>query len=143
MTLEQLHAVARAAAVNAGIDPVLVQAVCEHESRWNPWAVRYEPAFYAKYVAPLQGLTDTERIMRSTSWGLCQVMGEVAREKGFAGTYLAELLDPPINLKYGCIKLAECLTATKQDLRAALLRWNGGGNPAYPDMVIPLMEKYR
>ena len=72
MTLEQLEAVARAAAINAGIDPILVQAVCEHESSWNPWAVRYEPAFYVRYVEAMPGLTDTEKTMRATS--LCAMM---------------------------------------------------------------------
>ena len=28
-------------------------AVVEQESGWNPWAMRYEPAFFSKYVAPL------------------------------------------------------------------------------------------
>ena len=27
-------------------------AIIEQESAWNPWAVRYEPAFFARYVAP-------------------------------------------------------------------------------------------
>jgi len=45
-----------------GLDPALVCAVIEQESAWNTWAMRYEPAFFAKYVASLiykqQGLRD-------------------------------------------------------------------------------------
>ena len=32
--------------------PDLVCAIIEQESAWNPWALRYEPSFYAKYIAP-------------------------------------------------------------------------------------------
>jgi len=42
----------RAAAAQS-IEPALVCAVVEQESGWNPWAMRYEPLFFAKYVAPL------------------------------------------------------------------------------------------
>jgi hypothetical protein len=35
------------------LDPALVWAVIEQESARNTWAMRYEPAFFAKYVASL------------------------------------------------------------------------------------------
>ena len=43
---------AQRAAEAEGLDAALVCAVVEQESGWNPWAMRYEPAFFAKYVAP-------------------------------------------------------------------------------------------
>ena len=44
---------ARRIASEHGLDPALVCAVVEQESSWNPWAVRYEPGFLSRYVAPL------------------------------------------------------------------------------------------
>ena len=67
-------------------DPALVCAIVEQESSWNTWAMRYEPAFFAKYVAGLytnNKITASEAYARGFSWGLMQVMGQVAREMGF------------------------------------------------------------
>src|SRR6267142_5325096 len=44
---------ARRIAAAHGLEPALVCAVIEQESAWNPWAVRYEPGFLSRYVAPL------------------------------------------------------------------------------------------
>ena len=49
----QLVALARKAASAQSLDPSVVCAVIEQESSWNTWAMRYEPAFFAKYVAGL------------------------------------------------------------------------------------------
>lgn len=141
MTIEQMQAVARSSAIAAGLDPALVMAVIEHESSWNPWAVRYEPAFYARYIASMK-LPETEKTLRATSFGLMQVMGQVAREKGFDEKYLTALCDPINGVVFGCRKLRECVAATA-DITAALLRYNGGGDPSYPVIVLGLMDKYR
>ncbi|MFZ0821749.1 MAG: transglycosylase SLT domain-containing protein [Candidatus Acidiferrales bacterium] len=85
-TRDSFIALARAAAAAHSLDPALVCAVVEQESAWNPWAIRYEPGFLARYVAPLftaGKLSTTEAYARSFSWGLMQVMGQVAREHGF------------------------------------------------------------
>ena len=143
MTKDQLIVMAKEAAAAHGIDPALVCAVCHHESAgWKRWAVRYEPGFYRRYVQSMD-LRETEKITRSTSYGLMQVMGQVAREFGFHGEYLSELLDPRTNLAYGCRKLADCLTKTKGDVRAALMRYNGGGIPNYPDLVLRHIDQYK
>ncbi len=47
-----LIALARATAAEHQLDAALVCAICEQESAWNPWAIRYEPAFFAHYIAP-------------------------------------------------------------------------------------------
>jgi len=49
----QLIALARKHAAALSLDPALVCAVIEQESAWNPFAMRYEPHFFSKYVAPL------------------------------------------------------------------------------------------
>ena len=74
----QLLVLARKAAVAQSLDPALVCAVVEQESAWNPWAIRYEPAFFSKYVASLytnNKIAATEAYSRGFSWGLMQVMG--------------------------------------------------------------------
>lgn len=86
----------------------LISAIVQVESAFDPSAIRYEPTFYARYV--LGGLfkpiypcsQETETHARAMSWGLMQVMGQVARERGFKGTFLSELCDPVVGLHCGC-----------------------------------------
>ena len=72
----KLLALAQRAAEAEGLDVALVCAVVEQESGWNPWAMRYEPAFFAKYVAPLYtnnkvGATEAyaRGCVASAAWG--------------------------------------------------------------------------
>ncbi|MGH9678358.1 MAG: lytic transglycosylase domain-containing protein [Candidatus Acidiferrales bacterium] len=128
-----------------GLEPSLVCAVIEQESAWNPWAVRYEPGFLSRYVAPLYTtgkLSATEAYMRSMSWGLMQVMGQVARENGFGEASLAELCDPVVGIDCGCKLLATRLARAKGDVSAALLAWNGGSNANYAAEVMARMRNY-
>src|SRR3990167_4685026 len=144
MTLLQLQGAARVAAEAHGLDPALVCAVCHHESgNWKQWAIRYEPAFYAKYLEKIVNISQTEKTARAFSYGLMQIIGQTAREFGFAGDYLTELLDPVVGLEYGCKKLARCMERCNADVRAALLMYNGSGNPKYPDLVLAHMERYK
>ena len=138
--MNELTQLAAAAAKTHGLDPVLVCAVCEQESGWEPWSIRFEPAFKTRYVDPL-GLTDTESFARSFSWGLMQLMGQVARELGFQG-HLASLCDPATGLEWGCKLLINKLKDVNGDVHMGLQRWNGGGNPNYADQVIARMPKY-
>ncbi len=85
MAPPQLVALARKAAAAQSLDPALVCAIVEQESSWNTWAMRYEPAFFAKYVAGLytnNKITASEAYARGFSWGLMQVMGQVALRHG-------------------------------------------------------------
>lgn len=104
------------------------------ESAFNPWAIRYEPAFFSRYVKPLTGnLSATERNARATSWGLLQMMGQVARENGFSATYLSSLCEPLINLELGAKILKNRFAATGS-WDGALASYNGGlgGNRRAP-----------
>lgn len=81
----------------------LIKAIIEIESGGNTYAIRYEKN-YRWLVKPLKQFhwhTPTERISQKTSWGLMQIMGAVARERGFEGRYLAELCNPELGIKYG------------------------------------------
>ena len=147
--MSPLEGLARETARKDGLDPALVCAVIEQESGWNPWAVRYEPAFYHRYV--LGSLTDeqvvrlgaTETRARAFSWGLMQVMGQVAREHGFQGRFLSELCDPETGLNAGCSVFSAKLAKAGGDVKNALLLWNGGGRPAYAGEVLARMGKYQ
>jgi soluble lytic murein transglycosylase-like protein len=125
-----------------GVDPALACAVVEQESGFNTWAMRYEPAFFVRYVAPILNLSDTERQARATSWGLFQVMGQVARERGFTQKFLSSLCDPDFGIPVGIQFLKHCLDACGGDEAKALLRWNGGSNAEYPIQVLARKDKY-
>jgi soluble lytic murein transglycosylase-like protein len=93
----QLLTLARKAAAAQSLDPALVCAVIEQESGWSPWATRYEPAFFSKYVAGLytnNKISASEAYARGFSWGSMQVMGQVARETGFDGPFLSATKNP-------------------------------------------------
>jgi soluble lytic murein transglycosylase-like protein len=137
----QLIALVKAQAIAVGLDPALACAVAEQESAWNPWAIRYEPAFYQRYEVP-QNLTPTEKTARSISWGLFQTMGETVRSAGYKGD-MAALCDPTTGIMWGLIVLQKKLTAANQDVNKALLLWNGGSNTAYPSEVLARVPKYQ
>jgi soluble lytic murein transglycosylase-like protein len=142
---ENLLALARELAAAHKLDPALVCAVIEQESAWNPWAIRYEPAFFAKYVAPLytnNRISATEAYARGFSWGLMQVMGQVARENGFAEAHLAELCAPEKGIAVGCRVLRKKLAAAGGDVERGLLAWNGGVNAGYPAAVLARKNRY-
>jgi soluble lytic murein transglycosylase-like protein len=133
---------AKTIAQQHSLDAPLVCAVVEQESCWDPLAIRYEPAFRSRYVVPLR-LTPTEEIARSISWGLMQVMGQVAREHGFIGEFLTALCDPTIGITIGCTVLATKMSQANGDTARALLLWNGGANPAYPAEVLARLPQYQ
>ena len=140
-----LLTLARKAAAAQALDPALVCAVVEQESAWNPWAMRYEPAFFTKYVGPLytnNKVSATEAYARGFSWGLMQVMGQVAREAGFEALFLSALCDPEQGLAVGCKVLRKKFDAMAGDTTRALLAWNGGGNTLYAAQVLARRAHY-
>src|SRR5437899_11674014 len=116
-----LIALARRIAAAHALDTALVCAVIEQESSWNPYAMRYEPTFFSRYVAPLytnNNITASEAWARGFSWGLMQVMGQVAREHGFAAAehpFLSELCDPEQGINVGCRVLSAKLALAAND----------------------------
>jgi soluble lytic murein transglycosylase-like protein len=132
-------------ASQVGCDPAIVCAICEQESDWNPWAIRWEQLFYDRYVKPqvlARTIRDiTEAKARAFSWGLMQVMGQVAREHHYQGP-LAMLCDAETGLKVGMAVWKKKLEATEGDVEKALQLWNGGGNPNYATQVLARVSKY-
>lgn len=141
MTKDELVALARKAAGLYRVDSAIVCAVVEQESNWNPWAIRYEPAFYQKYESASPHDV-TVRVARAISWGLMQIMGQTARDEEYSGPY-AQLTDPWINLDLGVGILARLVEADPKGVQGALERWNGGSNPDYAAEVMARVEKYR
>jgi soluble lytic murein transglycosylase-like protein len=141
-----LLALAHDAAHRHSLWPELVCAVVEQESAWNRWAIRYEADFYDRYIQPQVSrgaLTDeTEARARAFSWGLMQVMGQVAREHGFAGASLGALCDPSAGLDVGCRVLAAKIAAAEGNVPRALLLWNGGDDPRYVEAVLARAARY-
>lgn len=135
-----------------GLDPDLVAAFVMQESSGNPNATRYEPRFYARYIAPMKLKDQDEATGRATSWGLMQLMGQVAREHGFTGEFKS-LLEPSLGLKWGCGKLSECLKRYPRDLDSAIAAYNAGTarknkegefvNQGYVDSVKKYLLEFR
>lgn len=136
---------AKKIATAEGCDPVLIAAMIEQESAWQPWAIRYEPAFMARYVAKLyttgEVKTATEAYGRAFSWGLLQTLGQVAREHGFDGP-LAQLCDPQTGVSVGCRVWLNKLKMAKGDVHQGLLYWNGGSAKEYADQVLARKIRY-
>lgn len=150
-TIEARKALASKYATKWNIDPVLLCALVEHESSWNPWAVRFEPAFESRYVKPVNpAMPTTLELTKAMSFGLGQIMGEVAIELGFQGRFMTELCDPDTGLEFAARKLHRCLTIhqpVKQndgsfDYGLALLAYNGGADMNYPKLVMQYWNKY-
>ncbi len=140
-----LVTLARRVAQQHNLDPALVCAVIEQESGWNPWAIRYEPAFFTRYVAPLytnNKISASEAYARGFSWGLMQVMGQVARENGFDAPFLSALCDPEQGIAVGCRVLARKLAAAGGDTTRGLLAWNNNTDVAYAAKVLDRLRSF-
>lgn len=142
--MEQYADIIREAATRHGLEPELVAAVVWQESSGDTTAMRLEQGFYRLYLRkpdipgyfPPETPRQIEIGCRAISWGLMQVMGQVAREEGFKGVWLSDLCDhPELGLEYGCKHLARHLRNAKGNQWAALLRYNGGGDPNYPGKI--------
>ena len=136
------------------LDPWLALACVAQESRGDPYSWRPELEFVERYRPGIESaidhvpdLTDRRRYARwwkqdplvlGTSFGLLQVLTIVAIERGVVLRYPSSLCDPAIGLDAGCRQLRWCAQRTQhatEPKRAMLLRYNGGGNPAYADEV--------
>lgn len=129
------------------VDRYLLAGLVCHESGAQPYAIRVERGFFRRYQ---QGIVDvilhntfggddrwvTYPDLISASYGLCQILYATALEHGAQLSYPTELCDPRTNLYLGARILSAHLRDTRSDVGAALLRYNGGGNRAYPGLVL-------
>ncbi len=137
------------------VDPYVLAAIAVQESggiyclpdgSCNPYAIRPEPGFWRTYAAGIrrwvEGTPDPTdnrwyqfEDLYSCSYGLCQVMLQTAYENGFQGKFPTELCDPQTNLNVAAAIFARRLFRARGNVDAALLSYNGGGDPSYPQKV--------
>lgn len=138
-----IKSVIEATANQYKLDPDLVACIICQESLGNQWAFRVEwkrilnrmTIKMGMYVPrPLPSLI-TERVLRSCSFGHMQILGDTARDFGCKEQYLTALFDPVKNIDLGCKILAAYIASKNGDVRAGVLRYNGGGDKLYPDKV--------
>lgn len=129
----QNHELAAKIAKDYNLEPALVQAICQVESEWNAYAMRYEDMFEARYLAGedfdvfLPCSRKTEHKARATSWGLMQIMGQTARELGFSRPFLSELCEPAKGIEYGCMYLSRLVKKHgSDDIEAIVSAYNAG-----------------
>jgi soluble lytic murein transglycosylase-like protein len=126
-----------AAAKTYGLDPRLVEALVLTESAGNTDAFRFEPNYYNRYLKPKKLYPGMNPRRVSSSYGLMQVMYDVAVERGFAKNLAPEyLFIPEFGLRWGCEQLRmlfdwanepQFASCTEQDkLEAVLASYNGG-----------------
>ena len=162
------------AALAHGLDPLLVRAMVQVESGGSPFAWNPEPAY--RYVwnvrdsAPFRPLTpsevrskyppadfpclagdpDQEWWGQQASWGLLQIMGAVARERGCREPYLPALCDVERNLGLGCAHLKHLLVRAAGKVEKAVGAYNAGwrgwdsaAGKRYQLKVFAALEKVR
>lgn len=119
------------------IDPDLIKAIIMQESGFDPWAIRVEKGFWRRYVVSIKNLFMSTKEkdekwlaypdLVSASYGLMQLMLSTAMELGFRFKYPTELLNPDINIKYGCALLKK-LQVRYDDWTDAISAYNQGNN---------------
>jgi soluble lytic murein transglycosylase-like protein len=134
------------AAKTHGLDPNLVEAVVRVESGGLANAYRFEPGFWARYLATDERYRYRNPRRVSASYGLMQVMYSTAVEAGLSVATEPEMLFVPgVSLQYGCAHLASLLAWSKGNVEQALAAYNGGKggnakppyrNRAYVDKVM-------
>lgn len=138
-----------------GCEPSLVAALITVESRWNPYAVRFEPGYQwlhePERYARQQGISlEAEQTFQRFSWGLMQIMGGTAREMGFS-LPLPALCEGMIGIEYGI----RYLVALKRNYKAQddlIAAYNSGSakkkangkyiNQEYVDKVNWVLRKH-
>lgn len=163
-------------ALISGIVPVedrkIVEALITIESSGDPWAWNPEPKYrwlwdikagrpfrqlsiaeIGSGVPPsdfpcLIGDRDQEWWGQRASWGLMQIMGAVARETGFTGPYLTELLDPYENISMGYAFLRVLRNRYAHYGTPGILSAYNSGSPVsyagklYADKILGLVETW-
>lgn len=128
---------------NRGLDPLLITAIIQIESSFNPWAIRYEAAskyqvVAAQYARLVHISLATEQIAQKFSWGLGQVMGSTARWLGFQGI-LPQLCDPETGIHWMCEYFTKnCLKYTK--LEEQIAAYNAGSPRRTPEGALVNQE---
>lgn len=135
------------AATSFGLAPDLVSAVVLTESSGRPYAYRFEPDFWRRYLQGKPEWADRLPARVSASYGLMQIMYPVAYELGF-GDDPEMLFVPRVNLFWGCRYLSDLIAWAGGDVDKALASYNGGKGaglraPDYPEAQRIYIRKVR
>ncbi len=152
--MKTLHELVCENAQRFELPPDIIKSIIYKESNGNVFAGRYEKGFFSKYLdgktleklgghIPSTITKDTEYMLRATSFGFMQIMGQVARERGFALESLIEVCKPELNIYYGCKHFKYLLNMKGGDIEKALLNYNGGGDPEYGKDIIAINNSRR
>jgi Transglycosylase SLT domain len=129
-------------AARFNVDQRIMQAIICQESGGDARAYRVERSYMnnpivardaAAWSRQWYGIPTayTERVGRSTSWGLSQIMGQVAREHGFAERYLTTLGVVEVNLEWTATLLAKWMPRASSP-EHLICMWNGGRGIKWP-----------
>jgi soluble lytic murein transglycosylase-like protein len=121
------------------LPPALLAAFIQEESQFDPFAIRTEPSYLKKQKVIAQARAfsrahnyiptfHTELVLRSSSIGLMQPLGQVAREQGFIKPYLTELIKPYASLDEGAKHLLSKMKRYGRDTLSAISAYNQGNN---------------
>lgn len=149
-------------AIRHALPPDLVGGMVQVESSGNNWAINPEPKYRylwdvkrsrtfraptaaeiasefppRDFPAPAGVDPDAEWWSQQMSWGLMQVMGGVARERGLDTPYVSVLNDPEVGLEFGCRVMARNLRRWPA-VDEAVAAYNGGS----PRMDDPKLQEY-
>jgi len=120
-----LDTMIREAAERHGLPIAAVKAICRKESSLGQHLYRYEP-HYKWLVTDGVDMTPTERAGQMASWGVMQIMGATARERGYVGRdFIPFVQDHTVGLEYGCRHLAYLWHRYKH-WPAAIAAYNAG-----------------
>jgi hypothetical protein len=131
-----------------------IGAIAFRESTWRPNQQRYERGFHERYIRGASenakewrrrlGATGYQEHKYATSWGLMQIMGVTAYERGYRGDP-ERLIEPELSLVYGAMHL-DWLWQKYERIQDAIAAYNAGSprhldgttyvNQAYVDYVL-------
>jgi soluble lytic murein transglycosylase-like protein len=146
------------AAARNHIDPDLVAAIVMKESEGDCWRPRHEKHYrdfyFPREIAEYARVSfETMIVMQQTSWGMMQVLGAVAYERGLPQDQCPTMLClPHLGLEYGCRQLAY-LFGRFTDEERVVAAYNAGSprktagnmyvNQAYVDKVYGYLRELR
>lgn len=119
-----------------GINADLLEALVIQESAGRADAFRFEPGYFARYLAHRPDYKGAIPRRVSSSYGLCQIMYPTAVQHGFRAEPEMLFL-PGLNLDLGAKILSHLITRLGGDIEAGLQAYNGGpGNVGTPLTIV-------
>ena len=133
-------------AAKHSFDPILIEAMVVQESSGNTDAFRFEPDFWNRYMKGKPEHVGKNPRRVSSSYGLMQVMYQVAIERGFPASLAPEsLFIPELGLEWGCKHLSylrawtSTLAVDEATRKLAMIAaYNGGKGGNDPTKYSPL-----